>query len=64
MQKYNFFLSNRFFFKKGVDSAIPAMINALKAVRLTGKMPTLEPQCNARMETTEKLAVLLLYKNP
>ena len=37
-----------------------AMINALKAIRLTGKIPTLETKCNARMKTNEKLAVLLL----
>ena len=36
------------------------MINALKAIRLTGKIPTLETKCNARMKTNEKLAVLLL----
>ena len=36
------------------------MINALKAIRLTGKIPTLETKFNARMKTTEKLSELLL----
>ena len=49
------------FFKKDADNAIQAMINALKAIRLTGKIPKLETKCNARMKTTEKLAVLLLF---
>ncbi|MBR0074054.1 MAG: hypothetical protein IJP95_09490, partial [Bacteroidales bacterium] len=36
------------------------MINALKAIKLIGRIPTLETRCNARMKTTEKLMVLLL----
>ena len=55
-----FFSEIETFFKKDADNAIQAMINALKAIRLTGKIPTLETKCNARMKTNEKLAVLLL----
>lgn len=36
------------------------MTNAMKAIRLTGKIPTLETKCNARMKMSEKLVVLLL----
>ena len=57
----NFFSEIETLFKKDADNAIQAMINALKAIRLTGKIPTLETKCNSRMKTTEKLAVLLLF---
>lgn len=56
----NFFSEIETFFRKDADNAIQAMINALKAIRLTGKIPTLETKCNARIKTNEKLAVLLL----
>ena len=56
----NFFSEIEFFSKKDEDNAILAMINALKAIRLTGKIPTLETKCYARMKMSEKPAILLL----
>ena len=48
------------FFQKDSDSAIQAIIRAVKAMRLTSKLPTLETKHNAIVETTEKLLTLLL----
>ncbi len=36
------------------------MITALKAIKLTGRMPTLETRHNATVKTSEKLMVLLM----
>ena len=41
------------FFKKSEDNAIQAMITALKAIKLTGRMPTLETRHNATVKTSE-----------
>jgi len=56
----NFFSEIESSFKKDADNAILAMTNAMKAIRLTGKIPTLETKFNARMKMSEKPAVLLL----
>lgn len=56
----NFFSEVETFFKKDDNNAIQAMICALKAMKLTRKIPTLETKQNARMKTSEKLMVLLL----
>lgn len=56
----NFFSEIETFFKKDGEGAIQAMRMALKAIKLSGKIPTLETKHNARMKTSEKLMILIL----
>ena len=60
----NFFSEIETFFNKSGATAIQAMITALKAIKLTDRMPTLETRHNATMKTSEKLIVLLLLSTP
>ena len=48
------------FFQKNSDSAIQAITRAIKAMKFTGRIPTLKTKHNASVKTSEKLVSLLL----
>lgn len=56
----NFLSEIETFFQKDSDNAILAIIRAIRAMKLTAKLPTLKTKHNASVKTTEKLLTLLL----
>lgn len=59
--KYTIFFSEiETFFKKNSNNTIMAVISALKVMKLTGVIPTLEIKHNTRMKTPERQMILLL----
>lgn len=56
----NFLSEIESFFQKNSDSAIQAITRAIKAMKFTGRIPTLKTKHNASVKTSEKLVSLLL----
>ena len=56
----NFFSEIGTFFQKDSDNAIQAVINAMKAMKLTDHSLGLETKHNASTKTSEKLQILLV----